>query len=70
VTGTQGGVGPDLTHLASRTILGGGVSENNPENLRLWLEDPQRVKPGALMPNYHFSSEQMTQLMSYFETLR
>lgn len=70
VAGAKGGVAPDLTHLASRTILGGGVSENTPDNLRLWLADPQEVKPGALMPNYHFSAEEMTQLMSYFQTLR
>jgi cytochrome c oxidase subunit 2 len=70
VAGARGGVAPDLTHLASRTLLGGGVSENTPENLRLWLANPQQVKPGVLMPNYHFSDEQMTQLMSYFETLR
>jgi cytochrome c oxidase subunit 2 len=70
IFGATGGVAPDLTHLASRTILAGGVSENTPENLRLWLADPQQMKPGALMPNYHFTPEQMTQLMSYFETLR
>jgi len=70
VSGARGGVAPDLTHLASRTILAGGVSENTTENLRLWLADPQQIKPGVLMPNYHFTPEQMTQLMSYFETLR
>jgi cytochrome c oxidase subunit 2 len=70
VSGARGGVAPDLTHLASRTLLAGGVSENSAENLRLWLTDPQQVKPGALMPNYHFTTEQLTQLMSYFETLR
>jgi len=53
-----------------RGILGGGVSDNTPENLRLWLIDPQQVKPGVLMPNYHFTPEQLTQLMSYFQTLR
>jgi cytochrome c oxidase subunit 2 len=70
ISGATGGVGPDLTHLAGRALLAGGVSENNPQNLRLWLENPQQVKPGALMPNYHFTSEQLAQLMSYFETLR
>ena len=70
LAGEKTGVGPDLTHLASRGILAGGVSDNTSDNLRLWLEDPQQVKPGVLMPNYHLSPEQLTQLMSYFETLR
>jgi cytochrome c oxidase subunit 2 len=70
VAAATGGVGPDLTHLASRSILAGGVVENTPENLRLWLQNPQQLKPGALMPDYHFSAEQLTQLMAYFETLR
>jgi len=70
ISDLRAGVGPDLTHLASRGILGSGVVDNTPENLRLWLEDPQQVKPGVLMPNYHFTPEQLTRLMSYFNTLR
>jgi len=64
------GVGPDLTHFASRKQFGGGIAENTPENLRRWLEDPQQVKPGVLMPNFKLTSEQITQLVAYFETLK
>jgi cytochrome c oxidase subunit 2 len=70
VSGANGIVAPDLTHLVGRSTLAGGVSDNTPTNLRRWLEDPQQMKPGALMPNYHFSPEQLTQLMTYFETLK
>ncbi len=42
-----GAAGPDLTHLASRATLGAGVLANSAENLRLWLLDPQSVKPGT-----------------------
>ncbi len=63
-------VGPDLTHLASRKILGAGVVENTPANLRRWLTDPQQVKPGVKMPDYKFNQTQVTQLTDYFETLQ
>jgi len=63
-------VGPDLTHFASRRILGAGVVDNTPANLRRWLTDPQLVKPGVKMPDYKFSEAQVTQLADYFETLQ
>ncbi len=63
-------VGPDLTHFASRRILGAGVVENTPTNLRRWLIDPQQIKPGVKMPDYKFNDAQVTQLADYFETLR
>jgi cytochrome c oxidase subunit 2 len=70
VPGANARVAPDLTHIASRRMLGGNVTENTPANLRRWLQNPQQVKPGVLMPNYHFTDEQLDQLASYFETLK
>jgi cytochrome c oxidase subunit II len=69
-TAATAGVGPDLTHFASRRILGAGVAENNRSNLRSWLANPQQVKPGVKMPNYKFTEAQLTQLTDYIETLR
>ena len=63
-------VGPDLTHFASRRQLGAGIAENTPENLRRWLADPHRVKPGVNMPNFNFTDEQLTELVAYLETLK
>jgi len=39
-------VGPNLAHLFSRSIFAGGSFELNEENLRKWLEDTQKMKPG------------------------
>jgi cytochrome c oxidase subunit 2 len=64
------GVAPDLTHFASRRQLGAGVADNTPENLRRWLADPQQMKPGAKMPDFHLTDGQLTQLVDYFETLK
>lgn len=63
-------VAPDLTHLASRRQLGAGIAKNTPENLRRWLEDPQKVKPGVLMPDFKLTPDQVSQLVAYFETLK
>jgi cytochrome c oxidase subunit II len=70
VPGAAGRVAPDLTHLASRRMLGGNITNNTPQDLRRWLQNPQAVKPGVLMPNYNFTDEQLAQLTSYFETLK
>ncbi|ACB76817.1 cytochrome c oxidase subunit II [Opitutus terrae] len=68
--GGTSNAGPDLTHLAGRRYLGAGIVPNTPENLRRWLEDPQQVKPGVLMPNFKLSERQLDELMAYLETLR
>jgi cytochrome c oxidase subunit 2 len=60
------GVGPDLTHMASRSTLGAGVIDNTPENLRLWLRDAQRVKPGVLMPPFRSMSEEDLRALAEF----
>ncbi|MCP4192443.1 MAG: cytochrome c oxidase subunit II [Planctomycetaceae bacterium] len=63
-------IGPDLTHLASRKELGGGVLKNSPENLRAWLKDPQTHKPGCKMPNFKLTDEHLDQLVAYLETCK
>jgi cytochrome c oxidase subunit II len=63
-------IGPDLTHFASRKDLGAGIAANTPENLRRWLADPQNIKPGAKMPDFKFTSEQVTELADYIESLK
>ena len=62
-------IGPDLTHLASRKDLGGGVIANSAENLRRWLKNPQDVKPGSKMPNFNLNDEQVRQIAAYLESL-
>lgn len=63
-------IGPDLTHFASRKEIGAGVIENSPENLALWLKDPQALKPGCKMPNFKLNEEHLKQLVAYLETLK
>jgi cytochrome c oxidase subunit 2 len=71
VRGTQAGgtVGPDLTHLGSRTTLGSGVLDNTPEELARWIQDAHSVKPGVLMPTYNFTEDELQALVRYLEGL-
>lgn len=51
VRGHEGGgvVGPDLTHIGSRTTIAAGLLENTEENLYRWVTEPNHVKPGNFM---------------------
>jgi cytochrome c oxidase subunit 2 len=72
IRGTRGNglFGPDLTHLMSRTTIGSGVVDNTPEHLRTWVDDPNRLKPGVLMPAMTLSREDLDQVAAYLATLR
>lgn len=68
-TEAQGIVGPDLTHFADRSIIAGYVLENTDENLARWLENPQAVKPGNLMPDLGLNTDQINALVAYLQSL-
>jgi len=63
-------IGPDLTHVGSRRTLAGGVLANTPDALRAWIADPQRYKPGALMPHVPLSDADLDAVVAYLEALK
>jgi cytochrome c oxidase subunit 2 len=69
-TAAAGVVGPDLTHMASRGFIAGGVLPNSTEALRAWIKDPQAVKPGNDMPTLGLSDSQVNQLVAYLSSLK
>ena len=69
-TPANGIYGPDLTHLMSRATLVAGVAKNTPENLRAWIDNPDALKPGALMPAMKLSHAELDQVVAYLLTLR
>ncbi|MDE2488219.1 MAG: cytochrome c oxidase subunit II [Alphaproteobacteria bacterium] len=72
VRGTPAGgvVGPDLTHLMSRRTIGAGLLPNTVGALSGWIENPQAMKPGVLMPPTKVAPVQLAALRAYLETLR
>jgi cytochrome c oxidase subunit II len=69
-TNGTGRFGPDLTHLMSRHTIAAGAAENTKENLRLWIQNPDAIKPGSLMPAMKLSDGELDTLVGYLETLR
>jgi cytochrome c oxidase subunit 2 len=69
-TSATGVIGPDLTHIASRSTLGAGALPNTPGSLAGWIIDPQASKPGNLMPPMYLESDDLQALLAYFETLQ
>jgi cytochrome c oxidase subunit 2 len=69
-TVADGRFGPDLTHLMSRETIAAGAATNTPANLKLWIEDPDAIKPGSLMPAMRLTEQDLNSLTAYMETLR
>jgi cytochrome c oxidase subunit II len=69
-TVATGTFGPDLSHLMSRATIGAGAAANTPDNLSAWVRDPQRLKPGCLMPAMQLDEEHVHQIVAYLQTLR
>ncbi len=72
VTGTpaQGRFGPDLTHFMSRDTIASGAATNTPENLRLWIRNPDAIKPGSRMPAMKLADQDVDAVARYLESLR
>ena len=69
-TVSDGRFGPDLTHLMSRETIAAGAAPNTPENLRLWIQNPEAIKPGSKMPPMGLSDHELDAVTAYLVTLR
>jgi cytochrome c oxidase subunit 2 len=69
-TSASGDVGPDLTHVAGRTTLGAVTIANGPHELRSWIVDSQRFKPGNQMPNIDLRGTRLDAVVAYLDGLK
>jgi cytochrome c oxidase subunit 2 len=69
-TDARGNLGPDLTHVKSRSLLAAGAVPNVKGHLAGWIIDPQSIKPGARMPQNNLSPGDLRALLEYMETLK
>jgi cytochrome c oxidase subunit 2 len=78
IPNVTGAVGPDLTHLASRTTFAGSTFELTVANLARWLDNPTAMKPltgtqlGLNVPtmkDYGMSQEEIDALVTYLLSL-
>jgi cytochrome c oxidase subunit II len=68
-TAANGRFGPDLTHLMSRATIAAGAAANTHEMLRLWIKNPDAIKPGSKMPAMGLSDRDADAITAYLETL-
>ena len=66
----RGTVGPNLTHVGSRTTLAGAMLPNTTEWLRRWIANAPSLKPGSLMPAMPLPEDQMAALVAYLQSLQ
>ena len=69
-TSAHGTYGPDLTHMMSRQTVESGVATNTADHLKIWVRDPARMKPGALMPAMNLSEKDLDDVVTWMVTLK
>ncbi len=63
-------IAPNLANFGDREMVA-GFKENNEENVKEWIKNPQEIKPGNSMPGYaHFSDEELNALTDYLMQLK
>jgi cytochrome c oxidase subunit 2 len=69
-TSANAAVGPDLTHVASRTTLGAVTIPNGRRQLADWIAHSQQIKPGNQMPNIDLRGTRLEAVVDYLEGLK
>jgi cytochrome c oxidase subunit 2 len=69
-TAATGRFGPDLTHMAGRDTIAAGAIQNTSPNLRQWIDNPNSIKPGSLMPAMHLKEHDLDAITAYLSQLR
>ena len=60
-------IGPDLSNFGDRRTLAAGIRRNSMANLKAWIKNPTRFKPGALMPALGLTNEQIEDVAAYIQ---
>jgi cytochrome c oxidase subunit 2 len=66
-TTANGKVGPNLTHLATRSQIAAGAAPNTAGYLAGWISNSQTIKPGNLMPPQPLSPDDLRALVAFLE---
>lgn len=69
-TAAGGRMGPDLTHLASRSTILAVTAPRTVENLHRLIADPHQFKPGSRMPALGLAAEDRAAIVAYLERLQ
>ena len=65
VNAPKGMIGPNLANVGARSFIGAGSFKNTDENLARWIQNPQAMKQGVLMPNLGVKPDEAKALVAY-----
>ncbi|HEX9530076.1 MAG TPA: c-type cytochrome [Acidimicrobiales bacterium] len=68
VRGADSLMSPPLAHFGKRAFIAGRIGNTEP-NLIRWIEDPQAVDPGNVMPNLGVTDTDAANIAAYLERL-
>jgi len=67
----EGRIGPDLTQVGARRMIGAGTLGGGVGNIAAWIASAQHLKPGILMPSFtQLEGPQLRALSAYLESLK
>lgn len=69
IRSARGTVGPPLGRIAVRSYLAGRLP-NTPSNLVRWIQHPQHVEPGTIMPEMGVTDTDARDIAAFLYTLR
>lgn len=69
VATAKGLVGPPLDQVAKRAYLAGRLP-NSPANMMQWIQHPQRIDPGQVMPEMGVTDREARDIAAFLYTLR
>ena len=58
-------IGPNLANVGARSYIAAGWLKNTDENLAEWIQNPQALKKGVLMPNLGVKPDEAKALRAY-----
>lgn len=69
---SPGIIGPNLTHVGSRSTIAGGLFPNDSAHLARWIADAPALKPGSIMTRMQppLTDADIAALVAYFQSLR
>jgi cytochrome c oxidase subunit 2 len=65
VDAPKGMIGPNLANVGARSYIGAGSFKNTDETLARWIQNPQAMKEGVLMPNLGVKPDEARSLVAY-----
>ena len=61
-------IGPNLSNFGSRRFLGATTRRNTMENLKTWIKNSGKIKPGSRMMSFeHLSDQELDDVAAYIQ---